>query len=203
VNKTTGVVQFSVETRWPSVSLGIVSALVAGVNEFNQRTRQSQAAAERRFLEGRLAGASDDLRMAEDRQEAFLRGNRQLTNSPQLTFENERLGRSVALQQQVVTSLTQAYEDARMREVRDTPVITVIEPPSVAAMPDPRGRLKSVALGFLLGLFVGGLVVIVSGLVARARGGRSDDARLFFATLAEVWQDLLSPVTRFRARRRA
>jgi len=127
VDKKTGIVRVELNTRWPTVSLDIVTALIAGVNEYNQRSRQTQAAAERKFLESRLATASADLRAVEDRLEEFLRTNRAFTTSAQLTFENERLKRNLALHQQVFTTLTQAYEDARIREVRDTPVITMVE----------------------------------------------------------------------------
>src|SRR5689334_9416812 len=50
VVKSTGVVELSAATRWPSVSLAIVTSLIDGVNDYNQRTRQSQAAAERKFV---------------------------------------------------------------------------------------------------------------------------------------------------------
>lgn len=71
--KTTGVVTLTVKTRWRSVSLAIATVLLNGVNEYNQRTRQSQAAAERKFVEGRLALAGADLRAAEDRRGPFSR----------------------------------------------------------------------------------------------------------------------------------
>src|SRR2546430_6796717 len=58
--KTTGVVSLSVRTKWRSVSLAIATALVDGVNDYNQRTRQGQAAAERKFVEGRLTVAAND-----------------------------------------------------------------------------------------------------------------------------------------------
>src|SRR5436853_279032 len=62
VVKTTGVVELRVATLWPSVSLQISTALVNGVDAYNQRTRQGQATAERKFVEGRLAVARANLR---------------------------------------------------------------------------------------------------------------------------------------------
>src|SRR5690349_5015922 len=121
VAKTTGVVEISVATKWRSVSLAIANELINGVNDYNERTRQSQASAERKFVEGRLAIAAADLRDAEDRLEQFLRTNMQLGGSPELTIQRDRLQRNVSLRQQVFTSLTQSYEEARIREVRDTP----------------------------------------------------------------------------------
>jgi uncharacterized protein involved in exopolysaccharide biosynthesis len=167
IEKSTGVVQLSAGTRWPSVSLAIVTALVNGVNNYNERMRQSQAAAERRFVEGRLNVAGADLRAAEDRLAEFVRGNRQFGGASELNFERDRLQRDVSLKQQVFTTLTEAYEDARVREVRDTPVITMFEPPEVPALPQPRHRAQSIIFGLLLGSIAGILYTFASVLFRR------------------------------------
>lgn len=62
------------------------------VNDFNQRTRRDQPAAERKFIEARLQVATADLRAAEDRMQQFLQGNR-VTGSPDLQFTRDRLQR--------------------------------------------------------------------------------------------------------------
>lgn len=201
-NRVTGVVELSVATQWPSVSLAIVASLVDGVNNFNQRTRQGQAAAERKFLEGRLVVARADLRSAEDRLELFLKTNREFANSPQLNFDHDRLVRDLSMQQQVFTSLTQSYEDARIREVRDTPVITVIESPSVATLPVPRGRAKRGLLGLLLGGLLGALVAFVSESIARRRTEEDAELEGLVETLGEMRGEIRRPVRWLRDRLR-
>ena len=156
--RTTGVVTVSVKTKSPMVSLKIAERVIVGLNQFNLLTRQTQAAAERKFVEGRLEASKASLRGAEDALQRFLQSNRQIGDSPQLTFERERLQREVTLQQQLVLGLAQQYEDARIREVRDTPVVTVIEQPTIAVRANPRGRLKTLAtwtsLAFLIAIVV-------------------------------------------------
>ena len=200
VAKPTGVVQVSIRTRWPSVSLAIISQLINGVNDFNQRTRQSQAAAERAFLEARLATANLDLSASEARLGEFMRANRQYANSPQLSFQHDNLQADVDLKRRLLTTLTQAYEDARIREVRDTPVITIIEAPTVSMLPEPRGRLKAVLLGFVLGGFLGVVVAFLRAVIARARMANDPAVETFFATLEGVWRGLVP--ARFRRERR-
>lgn len=180
---TTGVVVVSVRTRWPSVSKAIVTSLVEGVDAFNQQTRQSQAASERKFLEARLVTAHADLRASEDRLAGFLRANRQYASSVELAFEHDRMQREVALRQQVVASLTQSYEDARIREVRDTPLITIVEPPQLPSVPEPRGRIRTAVAGLLLGTFVGVAIVFFSRLIGRARTSGGSDVDAFFRTV--------------------
>jgi uncharacterized protein involved in exopolysaccharide biosynthesis len=200
VASSTGLVQLSVASKWPSVSLAIAVALVDGVNNFNQRTRQGQAAAERKFVEGRLAVAGDDLRSAEDRLESFLRTNRQFLSSPELTFQHDRLVRDVALKQQVFTTLTQSYEDARIREVRDTPVITVVESPSVPTMPLARGRAKVGVLGVLLGGSACVFWVLFLDMLARKKEVADAAALEFLGAVGEVRIELLDRLRWLRER---
>jgi uncharacterized protein involved in exopolysaccharide biosynthesis len=194
VDKNTGAVGFSAATKWRSVSFAIATALLNGINNFNASTNQGQAAAERQFLEGRLTVAGDDLRAAEDRLEHFLQTNREVGSSPALMLEEQRIQREIDSRQQVFISLTQLYADARMREVRDTPAITVIEPPSVPALPEPRGRLIAVLLGFFLGGFVGVFLVFVSETMARYSDSGSAEANEFIDVLLEIkeeWRRLM------------
>jgi uncharacterized protein involved in exopolysaccharide biosynthesis len=198
VGKTTGVVEFSLATHWPSVSTEIVGALVNGVNDFNLRTRQSQATAERKFVEARLAIAGADLRSSEDRLESFLGSNRAVGSAPELTFARDRLQRDVMLKQQVFTALTQSYEEVRLREVRDTPVITIVEAPSVETLQHSRGRVLGILSGIMLGAFLGVAMVFVSALNAYRPDGKESDE--FALTLREVKSEIMGPVRWIKAR---
>jgi len=200
VTKPTGVVGLAVTTRWPSVSLAITTALVNGVNDFNQQARQGQAAAERKFVEGRLAIGRTDLRAAEDRLQGFLQTNREFSRSPELNFERDRLQRDVTLQQQVYTSLTQSLEEVRMREVRDTPVITVIESPAVATLPEPRQRTTRLLFGILLGGAFGAALAFASAGIRRRRQDGDAQAEEFVGTLGEVKGEVVGRVRRLGQR---
>jgi uncharacterized protein involved in exopolysaccharide biosynthesis len=196
-SKTTAVVEFNVGTEWPSVSLAIASTLLNGVNEFNQRTRHDQAAAERKFVEGRLEIATTELRVAEDQLEQFLQGNRQFV-TPQLTFTRDRLQREVALRQQVFTTLTLAYDDVRMREVRDTPVITIVDSPTVPSKPESRGRGIRTLLGLLLGGLAGTLVIFIGDVMAKRRAEGDPAATEFVSAVGQVKAEILGSLRRFR-----
>ena len=200
VSKTTGIVELSASTRWRSVSIAVVGALVKGVNEFNQRSRQEQASSERQFVEGRLAIASTELRATEDRLEEFLQRNRQMGTSPELSLQRERLQREVTQRQQVYGTLAQSYEEMRIREVRDTPVITVIEPASAPALPEPRGRTKVAILGILLGGFVGVMLVLLSDMLARRRGAGDAEVMEFLNSVHAATQQVSRPFRRLTSR---
>jgi uncharacterized protein involved in exopolysaccharide biosynthesis len=184
-------VKLSVTTRWPSVSLALAERLVQSVNQFNLETRKSQAAAERRFVEVQVGEAERALREAEDRLQSFLQRNRAIADSPELGFQRDRLQREVALRQQVYTSLVQSREEARIREVRDTPVITLLEGPRLPMVGEARKSVKKGLAGGIAGAMLGVLIALVVQGAAGARRASSTEAREFFQLVQEATPQLL------------
>src|SRR5262249_39127465 len=82
-------------------------------------------------------------------------------------FEYDRLLRAVTMQQQVYSSLAQAFEQARIDEVRNTPVLTLVDPPNLPAEPDRRWLLAKALLAALLGAMIGALVALVRDFLGR------------------------------------
>lgn len=155
VDIVTGIVTVRTSTRWPALSVAVNARLLELLSEFNLQRRQEQAAAERRFVEGRLAAAEAELTEAERTLEVFLTENRRYQSSPELSFDAGRLQRRVDLRQQVYASLAQALEEARIEEVRNTPVFTIIDQPGALVRPSHLGVPAGGVLGLLLGLIAG------------------------------------------------
>ena len=149
------LVSFTVRTRDARLSAALASTLVDELNRFNVERRQSRAAAERKFTEQRSADARNELRTAETNLATFLERNRRYTDAPALVATYNRLQRELGFRQQVYTSLAQAHERARIEEVQDTPVITLVESPVEPARPDPRGVLRLASVGLLFGVLLG------------------------------------------------
>lgn len=154
VDPTTDIVRIFVTSPSPELSQQLATGVLAEVNRFNVARRRTRAAAERQFTEERRVQARAELSEAEDRMRRFLESNRNFSNSPALVATRDRLQRDLSLHQQVYSTLTQAYEQARIDEVRDTPVITVIEQPLMPARPDSRRLVTWLAASLLVGLLV-------------------------------------------------
>ena len=155
-----GLVKTRVKTTDVCRSAAIASALLAELHRFNTDRRQTRAGAERRFAEARLAEALQSLRSAEDALEHFVSRNRIFSADPQLTVRHTRLSREVGLQQSVVMTLTQAYEQARLEEARDTPKLTVLQPPYRPERPERRGLPIAFVLGAAAGFSLALLYVL-------------------------------------------
>lgn len=171
----TGVVELSVTTDWPELSRQVAERMVELVNQFNLERRQSQASAEREFTEKQVVRAESALHAAEDSLKQFLQRNRSYQNSPALRFEYDRLQRRVTLRQQIFTSLSESYEQARIDEVRNTPVITVVQPPDLPARPAPRRLVFRGMLGLVLGGMLGGIWAFGREVLATSRKRDPDD----------------------------
>lgn len=202
----TGMVNYSVSMPSPALAKAVSARVLAEVTRFNVSTRQSQAAAERRFVGERLEEARAELTQAEARLQRFLQQNRMFATSPQLTFEHDRLQRDVALRQSVVASLTQGFEQARIGEVRDTPVFTVIESPDLPATGAPRRLVFKAILGATLGVVLA-LFVVFASAMARQTAALEPDASaelaLLRAEVAAEWRARLARVRALAGRRRS
>jgi len=185
-DKKRGAVNLTVKTAWPSVSYMVAQRLVRGVNLFNVDTRKSQAKAERLFVETRTTEAERALRDAEDKLQSFLQRNRVITPQSELAFDQDRLARVVALRQQVLSSLEQNREDARIREVRDIPVITVLDEPRLPVVGESRKLVLKVIAGGALGAMLGVILVFLGNALKVMRRERSAAAVEFFRLVYET-----------------
>jgi uncharacterized protein involved in exopolysaccharide biosynthesis len=189
----TGVIDLSVTDKSATLAKLISDRVIDLLNQYNLQTRQSQAGAERRFTEQRLEEVKRELRAAEDRLQQFLQRNRDYRNSPELTFQKDRLDREVTLQQQLFTTLAQSYEQAKIEEVRDTPVLTVVESPEAPVRPDPRGLLRNGVLSLLLGTVLGICLAIGRAYAVNARSLQQHEASEFDRLRREALADLTRP----------
>ncbi len=167
--RTLGAVQLSVATRWPSVSLALAQRLIEELNRFNLDTRKSRASAERQFVEIQAREADSASRETEARLRNFLQRNRVVVGSPELEIERDRLQRDVNLRQQVYLSLLQSREEAKIREVRDIPLVTVLEHPRLPIVGEPRGSIQKAFLGGVAGLILGVLLAFLLEWLPTAR----------------------------------
>jgi uncharacterized protein involved in exopolysaccharide biosynthesis len=194
ISKPTGVVSLSVVSPWRSVSLQLAERLLDGVNEYNQRTRQSVASAERQAIEASVGTARRELTAAEDALESFQSANRQLGGASALA--RDRLQRTVDLKSAVYTTLAQSYEDARIREIRDTPAIAIFEPAWAPTYPLPRGRVIRVILGLIAGAVIGIAIVFLRTVAAARRQSGDPEFSALLRTVDDLRQDVTRPFRR-------
>lgn len=162
------LVSFSVETRWPDVSLAITEMILDKVSSFTVRETQSKGRAERMFLEERIAEAQHDVREWEDSLQAFLAGNRQFGQYSQQRFEHDRLLAELQRHRAIYSSLTQNREQALLTEIRDGSTITVLRSPRLPLRSRPRLRLFHILAAGMFGAVVGVVLACVAEMWSRS-----------------------------------
>jgi len=183
----TGIVTVTVTAPDPRLAHDLAAQLLREITRFNLHTRQGRASAERQFIERRLAEVRDSARVAEERLQRFLLDNRDYSRSPVLTLRHARLERDVQAQQLLLNTLAPSYEQAKIEEVRDTPVLTIVRAPELPLHANPRGRVRLMILGLIgstaLGIAVALLLDIWSGV--RRSGGAGAELNRAYAGLRD------------------
>lgn len=165
-DRATGVMTLNVSAPNANVATQLATRLVELLNDYNNNRRRSQASAQREFVQTQLREAQEDLAEAEVALESFQERNRVYSSSPSLMLELGRLQRRIELRQQVYVSLAQALEQAKIDEVRTTPVLTLLDPPVASAAVIGRGPIMNSVLAAVVALF---LCVIIAFIVEGLR----------------------------------
>lgn len=147
VNPKTGIVTLEITAPSAALAKGMGDRLVALLNSFVARDLQSRARNQRVFLESRLAEATKVAEGSQGRLQAFLESNRDFRNSPALLFRQDQLRRELEFDRDLQLSLARSLEEARLNELRDTPLISVIDAPVAPGRPTrPRPLLNALLL---------------------------------------------------------
>lgn len=169
IDRRSTIVTLAVTLGDPQLAADVANRMAELLNVYNLERRQSSSREQRRFVETRLARAEQELRQAEQALTLFLAENRRYQGSPTLEQRAMRLATDARVRQDLVLGLRKSYEDARIAEVRDTPVLSIVDhgaPPDRPTNPRP---LLWTVLGAVLGLMLAGAYVLLDA--ARTRRG--------------------------------
>jgi uncharacterized protein involved in exopolysaccharide biosynthesis len=186
LDRRTGVLSLRVTLHDPELAAAVANRMVEELNRFNVERRRSQSGEERIFTERRLKEVQKELTDAEAELVAFLQRNRQFSESSVASVTARSLERKVSLKQEVLATMSRSYEEARINEVRDTPVLTVIdqaEPPAWKSFPK---RTISVLVALVAGTVLGVGLAYLAEARRRVRSGTRPDYREFLAAVGEA-----------------
>jgi len=193
----TDIVTLSVDAPTAQLAADIANRMVQLLDSFNIVRRQYQSRELRRFASERLSQAQQELRAAEDSSLRFLEANRSFTESPVLLFKAKRLQREVDLRQEIVLTLARAYEEARIAEHRDVPLLSIIDP----ARPPHKRSSPRILLYGLIAVFASGVVVVLGGYAHSVWTREAVEDPASHEALAEAWTSVLGGARRVVGRR--
>lgn len=156
----TGLLTYSIETKDAQVSADILNTITAELNNFLLTKKTTNASEQRKWIEKRMKEVKQDLEKAENNLKDFREKNRRVSDSPQLLLEQGRLMREVTLQETISLTLQQQYEVARIEEIKNVPIINVLDEAKPAAEKNSPKRRIFVTVGFLLS-FIGAVGYVI------------------------------------------
>jgi uncharacterized protein involved in exopolysaccharide biosynthesis len=153
VKRASGLVTVQTRAKWGLLAEQMNRRLLDLVNEFNLKRRQTAAGAEREFYDRRMEDVSKQLQDAQAALRVFLERNRSYQGDPALMQEMQNRTRKVDEAQQLYATLLQRLDQARADEIRNTPVITIVEVPEGSRKRNS-GMMMSGVLGLVAGLLL-------------------------------------------------
>lgn len=152
VDLKTNVLSITMEEAEPQLTADIVNTVTAELDKFVRTKRSTSAGEQRKFIDGRLKEVKGALETSENALKEFREKNRAISGSPELTLQLERLMRDVQINSTLFIELKKQYEIARIEEVKNIPVINVMDAARPAANKASPMRGRMVIITFFLSL---------------------------------------------------
>jgi uncharacterized protein involved in exopolysaccharide biosynthesis len=185
-NLDANVIAVRVTTPYPNLSVQVTRRLLTLLDEQSREIKRRRASAEREFARARMNEVSGELRQAELELEEYLSGNRGYQGSARQNLEVARIQRKVDMHQQLYMSLAQAHEQARLDEVRSTPVIGLIDAPEGSIRRNGGNYVRSAILGLIFGVIIGIVLALWREYFERFRATQPERYAELREALAEI-----------------
>ncbi|PKK83751.1 MAG: hypothetical protein CVT49_06955 [candidate division Zixibacteria bacterium HGW-Zixibacteria-1] len=169
MDKKTGVISLSVETKYPRLSKAILSRYLEELELFNLHKRRSQAKDNVRYLEREVADREQQLRKSEEKLQEYQTVNRDwdMTSDPEILKNLMQLKREVEIKSKTYMLVLEQYELARLDVQKDVPIVRILDNPSLPTLKSgPRRMITTFLTGFLT-LFLAAFWIIATDTAAK------------------------------------
>lgn len=147
-DKKTNIVNITLLMKEPQLAADVVNRAVFLLDNFMKTKRTTSAKEQKKWIESRLLEVESDLKKSEEVLTNFREKNRSISNSPQLLLQEQRLTRDIEINDAMFVELKKQYEIAKIEEIKDIPVINILDPARPAAKKDKPTRSVIVLLSF-------------------------------------------------------
>ena len=111
----------------PSLAAEVANFIGSQIQTYIQKQNTAKAVKEKLFINERLIIVKNELEILEDNLKDFKERNRGYEASPELYMIHSQKFREAEAKQQVYVTLQQQLELARINEVRQTPIINILD----------------------------------------------------------------------------
>ena len=161
VARDTRFVTLSVQAEEPRLASDLANNIADQLDEYMITKRRTKASEQRNWIERRLKEVEKDLEVSEEALKDFRERNVRIADSPRLLLDQQRLMRDLEVNNAVFVELKKQYEAVRIQEIRDMPVVQILD---YARVPVEKSgpRRKMIVIGaFLLGIILSTIIVFL------------------------------------------
>ena len=156
-----GLIVVNVFMEDPQISAEIANYIYEAVIQITQSNYNKTAKMNLEFIQKRQNEVSKSLSSSENNLKEFRVQNRQISDSPILQLELERLMREVEIQTQVFITLQQQFELAKIEEVKEKPSVIVLDKAFPSIYKDSPKRKLIVSVAFIIGIIISIVYVLI------------------------------------------
>lgn len=127
LDNKSGVATIELEMREPQLTADVVNKVLSELDEFIRTKRITNASEQRKWIEDRLIEVEKDLNQSEETLKKFREKNRRIGDSPQLLLEQGRLLREAEINSTLYAELKKQYEVAKIEEIKNVPIINIMD----------------------------------------------------------------------------
>ncbi len=161
----------------PLLSAQIAKAVIEELDTLQMEFKSHSVMQKKEFIEDRIEDVKIELRKAETALKEFREQNKQISYSPSLLLEQERLERETQVQTEIYISLKQQYETVKIEEVKETSFVQVLDEPNIPIYPSgPRKIFILFFVGF--GGFALGILIAIFKESHRIQKSNNDSSYL-------------------------
>lgn len=168
-NDRTGTITLDVALPDPQLAAAAAQRLYELLERFNFETRKTAASERREFAAREVVRARQELADAEASMRAFLEANRAGMDIPRLILQRQQHQRRIDLLNETYGRLSRELQEARVDEVRDMPVFTMVQQPVPPIYRDSPRRVRMTLIGAVLGGAAAALWIIIQASTRTAR----------------------------------
>jgi uncharacterized protein involved in exopolysaccharide biosynthesis len=145
----TSTVVVTLELEEQQLVADVLNAIVREVDGFMRLKRINTASEQVRWISARLTDVEKELRAAEEELRRFTERNRRVSDSPELTLQQQRLLREVTVKSTITIELKKQFELSKIEEIKNISIVNVLDPARAPVKKERPKRATNAALAFL------------------------------------------------------
>ncbi len=133
VDKKTGVIKIAIETESPEFSQAILEQYIIELENFNTNKRRTHAKDNVKYLTKQLKIKKDELEISQNNMQQFQLTNRDwvISTDPYIISQLAQFKLDLEMKVAAYTFLNKEYELAKFESQKDTPIVQLLDHPSL------------------------------------------------------------------------